>query len=267
MDLIEDIGPILGLVAFLGFAILALLIVLQAREVRRLRDWAGRAPERALEADEADRAAAEARGEEVEEEEEEEKEPGRIAAAGGRIAGGFRRRWAEFDRRSPIDLRWFLAALLAGLIAAGVLTSGFGLVGDGDDEPSTERAGGRDGRGGGDRDRQGATTVTVLNATQADNLDPPVPAVPGIADVVATEIVEPAGFEVEAETNAPAGEERSVIMFEPDAEEPAQELAEAVEPGLGTTEAVPITDEISAAAQGADLVLLVGFDDADFGQV
>ena len=33
MDFIEDIGPILGIVAFLGFAILALLIVLQAREV------------------------------------------------------------------------------------------------------------------------------------------------------------------------------------------------------------------------------------------
>ena len=57
MDFIEDIGPILGIVAFLGFAILALLIVLQAREVRRLREWAGRAPERAVEADDATQAA------------------------------------------------------------------------------------------------------------------------------------------------------------------------------------------------------------------
>ena len=143
MDLIEDIGPILGIVAFLGFAILALLIVLQAREVRRLREWAGRAPERALEADEADKAAAEARGEAAA---EEEKEPGRIAALRERVAGAVGPRWEELDRRSPIDPRWFLGALLAGVIAVGVVTSGFGLVGDDDAAPSEEGdAGGGDG--------------------------------------------------------------------------------------------------------------------------
>ena len=49
-DLIDGSGPILGIAAFLGLAILAFLIVQQAREVRRLREWAGRAPERATEA-------------------------------------------------------------------------------------------------------------------------------------------------------------------------------------------------------------------------
>ena len=106
MDLIEDIGPILGIVAFLGFAILALLIVLQAREVRRLREWAGRAPERAREADEADRAAAEERGELIEE--EEKRRPGRMGAFRERIANAVGPSWAALDRRSPVDPRWFL---------------------------------------------------------------------------------------------------------------------------------------------------------------
>ena len=43
-DLIDRIGPYLGIAAFLGLAILAFLIIQQAREVRRLREWAGRAP-------------------------------------------------------------------------------------------------------------------------------------------------------------------------------------------------------------------------------
>jgi LytR cell envelope-related transcriptional attenuator len=265
MDLIEDIGPILGIVAFLGFAILALLIVLQAREVRRLREWAGRAPERAREADEADRAAAEARGEEIE---EEEGEPGRIAAFRERFAGAVGSRYAALDRRSPVDLRWFMAALLAGLIAVGVVTSGFGLVGD--DEPAAREEGrgaGRDGgREGGGRERDQQPTVTVLNATQIDDPVAPVPAVPGIADVVAAQIVEPAGFTIEERTNAPSGEPNSLIMFAPESEEAAQELASAVEPDLGPTEVVPITDEISAVARGADLVLIVGQDDDEVGQ-
>ncbi len=267
MSVIEDIGPILGIVAFLGFAILALLIVLQAREVRRLREWAGRAPERAREADEADRAAAEARGEVVEEEHGEEREPGRIAAFRQRIAGAFGSRWDALDRRSPVDPRWFLVALLAGVIAAGVVTSGFGLIGD--DEPAASQDGGRGGKGGGGgggRERDQQPTVTVLNATQIDDPVAPVPAVPDLANQVADQLVEPAGFTVEERTNAPAGQPESVIMFEPDAEETARELANAVEPDLGPTEVVPITEEISAVARGADLVLLIGQDDDEFGQ-
>ena len=69
VDLLERIGPYLGIAAFLGLAFLAFLIFQQAREVRRLRDWAGRAPERAADADAAAAAAAEARGETAAEEE------------------------------------------------------------------------------------------------------------------------------------------------------------------------------------------------------
>ena len=49
VDLIERVGSYVGMVSFLGLAILALLYFSQARDVRRLRDWAGRAPERAVE--------------------------------------------------------------------------------------------------------------------------------------------------------------------------------------------------------------------------
>jgi hypothetical protein len=263
MNFIEDIGPILGIVAFLGFAILALLIVLQAREVRRLREWAGRAPERALEADEADKAVAEARGEEVEEVEA-EKAPGRLGALRGRVAGAVGSRWAALDRRSPVDPRWFGAVLLAGIIAAGIVTSGFGLFGD-DDAPSVaqERRGG-DREGGGRPDPDEEPTVAVLNATQDESLG--LPATSGIADVVAAEVVEPAGFEVGERTNAPTGLDRTLVMFAPDAETAAEELAAAVEDDLGSTDAVPITDEVTAVAGRSDLVLLVGRDDATFGQ-
>jgi LytR cell envelope-related transcriptional attenuator len=262
MDLIEDIGPILGIVAFLGFAILALLIVLQAREVRRLREWAGRAPERALEADEADKAAAEARGETGEEELEE-------APAGeglrARVAAFFAPKWEELDRRSPIDPRWFLVVLAAGLIAAGIVTSGFGLVGDDGAAPAEEQRGGGGGQGGGNRpERDEEPTVTVLNATQDEAQG--IPATPGIADVVAEELVEPAGFQVEERTNAAVGQPQSVIMFKPDSEEAANELASAVEQDLGSTETIPITSDIEAAAGGADLVLIVGQDDSGFNQ-
>ena len=133
MDLIEDIGPILGIVAFLGFAILALLIVLQAREVRRLREWAGRAPERAVEADEASLAASEEKGDI-----EKPEKPSRLVAAWKRVTGWFGPKYDELDRRSPVDPR-IVFVLLVGVIVAAVLTSGFGLLGD-DSEPVAARA-------------------------------------------------------------------------------------------------------------------------------
>ena len=60
MHVIESIGPLLGIAAFIGLAVLAFLLFQQSRDVRRLREWAGRAPERAQEAADAVQAAAEA---------------------------------------------------------------------------------------------------------------------------------------------------------------------------------------------------------------
>ena len=118
VDLIERIGPFLGIAAFLGLAILAFLIFQQAREVRRLRDWAGRAPERAGEAAEA--VGRRRRGPRREAEpriEPEETEPGRIAARRGwRAARSGPRappRYAALDRRMPVDPRYLIAVLAA----------------------------------------------------------------------------------------------------------------------------------------------------------
>src|SRR5690606_14371061 len=109
MDFLERIGPILGIVAFLGCSLLAFLLIIQAREVRRLREWAGRAPERAREADEATAAAAEARGHVAEDE-------GRWGPR-ERLAARFAPFWDALDRRSPVDPRWLVAGLAAVVIA------------------------------------------------------------------------------------------------------------------------------------------------------
>ena len=112
-DLIDRIGPYLGIAAFLGLAILAFLIIQQARDVRRLREWAGRAPERAERGGRRVAAAAEARGEEAEpaEARRPRRRPARALAA-RRPRARFADRFAALDRRLPIDPR-YVAALLA----------------------------------------------------------------------------------------------------------------------------------------------------------
>nr|MDQ3573284.1 LytR C-terminal domain-containing protein [Actinomycetota bacterium] len=171
------------------------------------------------------------------------------------------------NRRLPVN-PLVIAALLVAAVAAGVVTSGFGLIG-GDPEPAAEIAGPANGKGsnspGGPRAGD-PVEVAVLNATQVDDPLAPVSGVPGLADVVADELVAPAGFELGTRTNAPGGEEATVIMYEPDAEADAAELQAAVEQQLGDVEAVPITAKVGEVANGAPLVLLIGLDDAEFGQ-
>lgn len=263
-DLIEKIGPLLGVAAFLGLAVLAFLIFQQAREVRRLREWAGRAPERAGEAAEATAAAAEARGEEAEaggEEAEaaaaESRSESRLglwwAAARERLAG----RWAALDRRSPVDPRYLVAVIAAGVVAAAVLTGGFGILGD---------DGAKQGKRGANQEqkKEKKTEVTILNATQEESATGAViVGVPGLATDVAEQLVKPAGFKVGDKADAQSGFPASVIMFEPGAEEPAQELAAAVEKTLGETEVQPIVPDVSDLASGAPVVLVVGQDDAN----
>jgi hypothetical protein len=252
MDLIEKIGPILGIVAFFGLACLAFLIFQQSREVRRLREWAGRSPERAEEADEATAAAAEARGEAMG-----EPARGRFQQYRERFAAIAGPRWEAFDRRLPIDGRYLLAAVGAALIAAVVLTGGFGLVG-----------GAEEGAGGGGEPsaadekprKEGEAEVAVLNATQVSGIQ----GVPGLAGKVASEVVKPTGFDVAAEDNASSGFAETVVMFEPGAEEQADELAAAIEDQLGETPVEPMDEEVREKAEGALLALVIGQDDSEF---
>src|SRR5215211_1016461 len=132
MHAIESIGPVLGIVAFVGLAILAFLLFQQARDIRRLREWAGRAPERATEAADAVQAAADAsRDGEAEPAGAAEAKGGRLRSAWERFSWGVRDRYAAVDKRLPVDGRYILALLLVAVVAVGVVTSGFGLVGGG----------------------------------------------------------------------------------------------------------------------------------------
>src|SRR5215213_6634125 len=102
MHAIESIGPVLGIVAFVGLAVLAFLLFQQARDIRRLREWAGRAPERAEEAADAVQAAAEASRDGEAVEPEPTSAPGRARdrwrSAWQRFRTGARGRYAAVDR-------------------------------------------------------------------------------------------------------------------------------------------------------------------------
>lgn len=250
-DLIDRIGPILGIVAFLALAVLTVLLFLEAREVRRLREWAGRAPERAAEAAEATFAAAEAKGEQGEE------RPGALArardavaegwhAVGTRLEGPYR----EVDRRSPVDPRILFGVLLAGLVAAIVLTSGFGLFGGGGAaKPSKGMP------------APGETKVAVLNGSQEQG----VAGVPGLAKSVLRQVVKPAGYRAGKVTDAPASFPKSVVMYSPGNRGPAKALATSVKPKLGPAKAQAMSSEVKAVVGKTPLVLVIGVDDASFG--
>ncbi len=267
VDLLERIGPFLGIAAFLGLAILAFLTFQQAREIRRLRDWAGRAPERAGDAAEASAAAAEARGESaaVEEieaaEEEAPAEPDRAGGWRDRVRARAAAIYAGIDRRMPVDLRYLMAVLAAAVIAAAVLTSGFGLVGGDSDGTGGGRGGGK----GPAKDKSEKVEVAVLNATQTEADDGTlIQGVQGLARKVAEEVVKPAGFKAGKETDAPSGFEETMIMFEPGAEDAADELAAAVEDQLGETPVTPMIGEIREVAGEAQVALVIGLDDSEF---
>lgn len=257
IDLIERIGPYLGIAAFLGLAILAFLIFQQAREVRRLREWAGRAPERAGEAAEASLAAAEARGEATAAEAE-AGGPGRVSAFFDRIRSAAAPAWAAVDRNSPVDPRYLLALLLAGMIAAGVLTSGFGLIG------GDAGNGGGGGKGKAAK-REQKPEVAVLNATQTEENGIVIRGIAGLAGKVAEQVVEEAGYEPGERTDAKSGAEETVVMFdEVGDEEAANRFAGKIVEQLGETPVAPMTQEVRDRADGAPLALVVGADDAAF---
>ena len=251
MHFIESIGPLLGIVAFLGLAILAFLLFQQARDVRRLREWAGRAPERAREAADAVQATAEtSRGEVAAPERTPGGEPPparglreRLGVARQRVATAIGTRFAKVDRRLPIDGRYLLAAVALAAVAAGVLTSGFGLFG-GTASQSREAHQGSSGK----------PTVAVLNGT----------SVPGLAARVGRQVVKAAGYRTGAITNAGSSFSQTVIMFTSGHQAQAKVLAAAIKPELGGTPTQAMTGEVSARSGGAPLALGLGLDDSRF---
>jgi hypothetical protein len=248
MHFIESIGPVLGIVAFVGLATLAFLLFQQARDLRRLREWAGRAPERAQEAAEAVQAVAESsRGDaeagDAEAGDAEAPPPGRLGAARARLTGAVAPRLAQFERRLPVDGRYILAAVVIAVIAAGALTSAFGVLG-GDD---------------GKRHKHGGpppkSSVAVLNGT----------GVPGLAALVDEQILKVAGYKTGTIDNAGSSFANTVAMFAPGHEAEARRLAKAIESKLGDTPTQAMTTDVRARAGGAPLALGLGLDDSQFG--
>jgi LytR cell envelope-related transcriptional attenuator len=243
MHVIESIGPILGIVAFVGLATLAFLLFQQGRDLRRLREWAGRAPERAREAAEATQAVGEASRGEAATADEPEGASGRLRAWWAKARTAVASRLSRLDRRLPLDGRYVLAAALVAVVVAGVLTSGFGLFGGGD---------------GNKRDRHGASSqkpsVAVLNGT----------GVPGLADQVDKQVIEKAGYKTRAVANAGASFDNTVVMFASGHEAEAKRLAKDIAPKLGDTPTEKMTADVEARSKGAPLALGLGLDDAQF---
>src|SRR5205814_873657 len=161
-------------------SVLAFLLFQQARDIRRLREWAGRAPERALEAADAVQAAAEAsrtngEGEQaaptVPEEAGEQRAWLRSRWRG--VKGSLGPRLAEIDRHLPVDGRYLIAVAAAIVIAAAVVTSGFGLLGGSSDSGVKHHKHG-----------SGKPDVAVLNGT----------SVPNLASRVDHDVVKAAGY-------------------------------------------------------------------------
>jgi len=242
MHAIESIGPVLGIVAFVGLAILAFLLFQQARDIRRLREWAGRAPERATEAADAVQAAAEAsrNGEADEEAGAGAPSGGRLRTAWDRVAFAVRDRYAAVDRRLPIDGRYILGLLVVAIVAVGVVTSGFGLVGGGGD--------GKDAR------HEKLPAVAVINGT----------SVSGLADSVERKVVKRAGYESGPVGNATASVSATLVEYAGGQRSEAENLAKAVKRQLGETAVQPMTSDVSAVAGKAKLALVLGLDDAGF---
>jgi hypothetical protein len=244
MHAIESIGPVLGIVAFVGLAILVFLLFQQARDIRRLREWAGRAPERATEAADAVQAVADAsRHDDEEPAGLGEPTGGRLRSAWERFSWGVRDRYAAIDKRLPVDGRYILALLVIAVVVVGVLTSGFGLIGGG---------------GGDHKGSSGAkqkATVAVVNGT----------SVPGLAATVEQMVVKRAGYDPGPVGNAPASVNTTVVEYSGGQRGDAQALATAIKPKLGETPVQAMTPDTQDIAGKADLALVLGLDDAGFG--
>lgn len=259
MNSLEEIGALLGFVAFAGLAVLVFLTFQQARHVRRLRDWAGRAPERAA----AMAAREQEAGEEGAEDSEHEDDFTAPPEEKTRAFDGLRTRasagWAELDRRSPADPKLLLGGLAAIILGVGIATGGFGLLGEDTSADRGSRAGKSGGSsnnssGGGEKEKK--TEVAVLNGTAP----PGGTGVAGVADSLSADVKD-AGFKVGTVDNA-GSFTTSVVMYTGNDSSEADELAESLVGALSSVTVEAMTPEVEALAGGADLAVVIGQSDA-----
>jgi len=251
MDLLKEIGAILGFVAFGGFAVLVFMTFQQARHLRRLREWAGRSPERAaLEQDRAAAASAEATlpaigaaaGATAAAPEAGPGEPGRLARLRGEVAY----RYEELNKRSPVSPAVLGLGVLALLVAAAIVTGAFGLLGGDEGAPQTKPAA---------AGKEKPVEVAVLNGTAPEG----GVGVPGTAKA-ASVFVEDAGWKV-GEVGDAGSFPTSSVMYEDGFKSDAKKLAGDLGEQLGDLDVVPISSEVRDVAAGADVAVVVGQDD------
>jgi len=247
MNSLEEIGALLGFIAFAGLAVLVFLTFQQARHIRRLRDWAGRAPERA--AAEAAREAGEpvetvpATGEQEAvarsrtSDEPAYTDEGEAIPRESRLSM-FRHdmalRFENFDRRSPVDAKFLLGGIAVIIIGLAIATSGFGLVGGSSSESSSSDSSSKEATAPEDK----PVKVAVLNGTAP----PGGTGVAGVADSVSKD-VENAGFKVSKVGDA-GSFTTSIVMWRGDGEADATELADSMNDLLGDTEVTEMTSEV-----------------------
>lgn len=256
MELIKEIGAFAGLVAFLGLALLALLSFAQARDLRRLREWAGSAPERDAERKETTSAAAQQRAEEMRKLEEAREAERRAAELretrrqrresglpeltrgermrerfGGRGGGGGGLGSRLGDPRYLVAIFLVLVAVAGGVAYVATRDSG----------------GAADGKRAAAKLKASDIEVSVLNGT----------AVPGLAATYGNK-VEQHGFKLGAVTNSSSSFSESVVMFMPQSAAEAHRVAAA----LGISRVRPMSTDISSAAGGAPVAVVVGEEDA-----
>jgi LytR cell envelope-related transcriptional attenuator len=250
LDLIQEIGSIAGLVAFVGLAVLALLAFTQGRDIRRLREWAGSAPERDAERKEATSTVATERAEELRKLEEaraaereatERREERRLR----REEGLPELTWTERirDRLSAggrlaepryLAALFVVVVLIAGGIAYAVTQSGDEANGHGQGKQSAKL-------------RPGDIEVTVLNGT----------AVPGLAATYG-DMVERKGYKLGAVTNSTSSFSESVVMYERGSAPEAHRVADS----LDISRVRQMTPEIEAVSAGSPVSVVVGEDNA-----
>jgi hypothetical protein len=241
LDLIEQIGAILGLAAFLGLAVLVLLYFQQARDVRRLREWAGRAPERAAErAEEAAAAAAEEAGlagEETEAGPPRERLHQRVLSRVP-VPSGLRDRLPEGR---------YLAVIGVGvaIVAAGIATVALGVFGDGDGK-------------GGKPLPPGKIEVAVLNGTAVAGS----PGVPGLAEAVARE-VKSDGFDVGQIGDAGSSVDTLAAYNKPEDRGAAQQVKEELSKQLDDIKLGEMSGDIRGQVGSANVAVIIGQNNSD----
>lgn len=253
LDALEQIGSIAGLAAFLGLGVLALLSFTQARDIRRLRDWAGSAPERDAERKETTSTIAAQRAEELRALEEartaehealNEREERRRRREEGlpeetrreRIGGSFSR----FGERLA-EPRWLVVLFVVVVLVAGGI--GYAVL-SGSDETSK---GGANGKQAAAKIQPSDIEVAVLNGT----------SVAGLAATYGDKVKQK-DFKLGAVTNTSQPVEASVVMFTRGHKTEAKKVAKQ----LGIADTQLMSEEIETAAEGANVAVIVGEDNA-----